>query len=283
MNYRQTRFDPDACAEYAALFRRCFPAATHFSTGYLEWLYAGNPAGHVVGFDAYDGDRLAAHYVCVPADVELHGSRARALLSLNTATDPDYQGKGLFTRLATMTYEVGAAEGFGSVFGVANASSTPGFVRKLGFRLVAPLEARLGFGALSPDWARVAGTVAFRRVWDEKLIRWRLGNPANPVTHWTSRRGTHCFSAATTYPLIRAYAEVQSDMSAVAASHRRSGPLRLFLGTFPEGSCSYRTYAPIPRRLRASPLNFIFRNLTHTGDAPSPGNVLFSFIDFDAY
>jgi len=205
------------------------------------------------------------------------------LLSLNTATDPDYQGKGLFTRLASMTYDLGAAEGFSCVFGVANANSTPGFIRKLGFLLVAPLEARLGFGSLSPDWQRVAGAAAFRRMWDSKLLDWRLGNPANPLSHWVDRRGTHRLSAATTYPLIRAYAEIRSDMDSVATLPHGSGQLRLFLGMFPDGACTYRTYVPIPRRLRASPLNFIFRNLAQSGDAPAPEDVLFSFLDFDAY
>lgn len=265
------------------LFHRCFPTATHFSAEYLQWLYAENPAGRVVGFDAYDGDRLAAHYVCVPADIDLHGKRARALLSLNTATDPDYQGKGLFTRLASMTYDLGAADGFSCVFGVANANSTPGFIRKLGFLLVAPLEARLGVGSLAPNWQRVAGTTAFRRVWDAKLLDWRLKNPANPVRHLVGRHGTHCLSAATTYPLIRAYAEIRSDIDSVAPSRGGSGPLRLFLGMFPDGACSYGTYVRIPNRLRASPLNFIFRSFAQIRDAPVAEEVLFSFLDFDAY
>src|SRR5215467_4083405 len=71
---------------------------------YLQWLYRDNPCGHVVGFNAYAGDELAAHYATIPVEATLDGAPARGLLSLNTATHPTHQGKGLFTRLAERTY-----------------------------------------------------------------------------------------------------------------------------------------------------------------------------------
>ena len=111
-------------SQYQALFASCFPDATHLDAQYLSWLYGDNPAGPVIGFDAWDGDVLAAHYVCVPAAAMLHGKPSRVLLSLNTATAPSHQGKGLFTKLANATYDRGAELGFDAVYGVANANSS---------------------------------------------------------------------------------------------------------------------------------------------------------------
>jgi len=113
----------------AALMRSVHGDGTRLTEGYLRWQYIDNPDGLVVGFNAWDGDVLAAHYACMPVMME----GERWLWSLNTATHPDYRGQGLFPRLAEMTYERGKQEGFAAVIGVANAMSASGFVRKLGF------------------------------------------------------------------------------------------------------------------------------------------------------
>jgi hypothetical protein len=77
-----------------------FAQAAHLDAAYLHWLYAANPAGHVHGVEAREGDRLAAHDACIPVPVRLRGEPVRALPPLGTATDRDIQGRGLFVRLA---------------------------------------------------------------------------------------------------------------------------------------------------------------------------------------
>src|SRR5205814_9366938 len=111
-------------------------ATDTFTADGLAWRYRDNPAGQVVGADAWDGARLAAHYVTCPLEARIDGAVVKGLLSLNTATHPDYQGRGLFTTLAEAAYAQGAAAGYGFVIGVANAYSTPGFVRRLAFQHV---------------------------------------------------------------------------------------------------------------------------------------------------
>ena len=131
----------------------------------------------MVGYNAWEAGRLAAHYACVPAHVHALGAPRRALLSLNTATHPEFQGRGLFTKLADHTYAAAAASGFELVYGAANASSTPGFVRKLGFQLVAPLDSRIGAGRLGRiDWPRAQAQAAFARSWSEPELAWRMAN-----------------------------------------------------------------------------------------------------------
>jgi GNAT superfamily N-acetyltransferase len=169
MTFSPVRTDDAALAQYGALFAACFPGANKYTPQYLKWQYADNPDGPVVGFDAWDGERLAAHYVCVPARARVAGEDVRVLLSLNTATHPDYQGKGLFTKLAAMTYNAGAEQGFDAVYGVANANSTPGFLRKLDFQLVRPLEARVGIGGIGNG--KAAGRpAAFERLWSDAAL-----------------------------------------------------------------------------------------------------------------
>ncbi|WP_353190265.1 GNAT family N-acetyltransferase [Pandoraea pnomenusa] len=271
--------------QYRALFADCFPGVEKFKhPEFLTWLYVDNPDGHVVGFDAFDGERLIAHYACIPASLRLRGNVVRALLSLNTATHPDFQGKGLFSRLADMTYRHGADLGFDCVYGVANANSTPGFVRKLGFQLVQPLEARVGFGSLGIDFSAVARDAEFERIWRPESIGWRQANPTNPIRSW-STRGRRCFESDAAGRLVSAYAELPaSDTPQIYTGARAlQSPGRVYLGLVPEGACAFRTYLPIPSRLRPAPLNLIYRSLAKDGDQVSRGAIQFTYMDFDAY
>mgnify|MGYP006270258271 CR=1 FL=1 len=83
---------PRSIEQASALLTTVFGAKASFTAEYLRWLYAENPAGPVVGFNAFAEDALAAHYVTVPVAATLEGRAARGLLSLNTATHPGQDG-----------------------------------------------------------------------------------------------------------------------------------------------------------------------------------------------
>jgi GNAT superfamily N-acetyltransferase len=284
MRYAPVQHDDATLARYGDLFTACFPGTSKFTPAYLAWLYVANPDGQAVGYDAWDGERLAAHYVCIPARAWVEGRQVPVLLSLNTATHPDYQGKGLFTKLAAMTFDAGAAQGFDGVYGVANANSTPGFVRKLGFQLVRQLEARIGLGRLrhgpQPDGAELS----FERCWSAAALRWRCANPHNPV--WSRERGAlRQFHAAAFGARLPAYAELPAAALALAAPAAAPplSPLRLFIGLAPDAASNYWNYANIPMRLRPSPLNLIYRSFAPRVAGLDPARIQFSFLDFDAY
>jgi GNAT superfamily N-acetyltransferase len=283
LRYAPVQLDAATLATYGALFTACFPMTDKFTPGYLQWLYVGNPDGRAVGFDAWDGERLAAHYVCIPARAWVEGVDVPVLLSLNTATHPDYQGKGLFTKLAAMTFEAGAAQGYDGVYGVANANSTPGFVRKLGFQLVRPLEARIGLGPLRHGPRAPSSQLSFERSWSAEALRWRCANPHNPVFMRNSG-GKLRFHAAAAGHKLPAYAELEAAGIALPAQEGPLlSPLRLFIGLAPDASSSYWNYASIPMRLRPSPLNLIYRSFAPRVSALDPARIAFSFLDFDAY
>ena len=281
MNFAPVQYDQEHLARYSALFGACFPGVGKFTPDYLAWLYLANPDGKAVGFDAWDGERLAAHYVCVPARAWVEGREVPVLLSLNTATHPDYQGKGLFTKLAAMSFEAGMAAGYDGVYGVANANSTPGFVRKLGFQLVRPLEARVGLGALRHAPKAPARELSFERSWSEAALEWRCANPHNPV--WQRARGGRTqFYAAAFGRHLPAYAELERQAAPQALAPALS-PLRLFIGLAPDAGSRYGNYLGIPMRLRPSPLNLIYRSFSERVARLDPSRIQFSFLDFDAY
>lgn len=283
MRYTPIEFDDKALAGYSDLFAACFPDAKKFTRDYLDWLYVRNPDGRAFGFDAWESDVLAAHYVCIPVQARINGGLARVLLSLNTATHPRFQGRGLFTKLAAMTYDAAASAGYAGVYGVANANSTPGFVRKLGFQLVRPLEALVGIGRIRKGHDVASPAPAFERVWNDATLEWRCTSPTNPILR--HRRGDIWqFHAPAFGSWVNAYAELRlaSDV-ALASTRAPVSPVHLYLGLMPNTESRAFGYVDIPKRLRPSPLNLIYRPLSLSDVQLDPVRIHFSFLDFDAY
>ena len=183
-----------------------------------------------------------------------------------------------------MTYDNAANLHFDMVYGIANANSTPGFVQKLGFQLVAPLEARIGIGRLPiTDKEEVFHSDVFQKFWDFPGITWRLGNPAIMVYVTKFADGTRGFHAATGIPFLRAYAECFLDFPVTGSRSISIITPRLFIGLLPGRSFRCTRYQSIPKCFKPSPLNLIYRNLQNGGAMLEAHSVLLSFLDFDAY
>jgi GNAT superfamily N-acetyltransferase len=279
---RRLALDDAGIGAVSALLRSVWPHEPKFQPAYLKWLYVDNPAGRAIGFNAYRGDELVAHYVTVPWDGALAGRPLRGVLSLNTATHPAHQGKGLFTKLAEATYAAAAAEGVAFVIGVANANSTPGFTRKLGFHLLAPLDVRVGVGRCPRD-ERHSST--FARSWSPALLAWRIAAPGARYTSavWGGGRSVE---AATTYPGMRAVlAAFQDPRLAEVCATLPEAPARarVWMGMNASAYSWPGLYVRVPDRARPSPLNLIFRRLDAQGVVPEREALKFEAVDFDAY
>lgn len=275
---------PGELAATADLMHTVFPRGMQMPPDYLRWQYQANPAGQAVGFNAFAGRELAAHYVTLPLVAQLEGRLRKGLMSLNTATHPSHQGKGLFTRLAEATYADAARRGYEFVVGVANANSTPGFVRKLGFQLVSPLAVHLGLGH---GRARGTDRPGFRIHWDEELLRWRLASPIR--TYWISthaRRGVTAIETRSRYPGIRAVlAEVDQELMRGFAERppQRAYPLRLWMGLHQTPTGPPLASLRMPEWAKPYPLNLIFRALDPKLALLDPAQVSFQTLDFDLY
>jgi hypothetical protein len=282
MKIAPVQLDSIGISRYSKLLKICFPDRPSnngkFSEESLIWLYTQNPDGLAIGFDAFDEGQLVAHYVCIPTTIKGKEGTVKALLSLNTATLPKYEGKGLFTKLARATFATASQQGFSCVYGVSNHKSTPGFVNKLGFHLVAPLEARIGIGQIYPS--NPNKTIQFQRSWNTESLNWRCSNPANPITS-CQHSSSSVFFARTSYPFIEVYDEQWGRDFSTHTIVAHKFKIKLILGLFPEGVSS--TFFRIPNFLRPSPLNFIFKSLDPAMITPERYSVQFSFLDFDAY
>jgi GNAT superfamily N-acetyltransferase len=296
----------------AALLRRVFPDATRIARpDYLSWLYEDSPFGRVIEANLDDEKGRAGHYAVVPVDLVSDGSACAGALSLNTAVDERARGGGVFVRLATEAIEAAQQQGVQLVVGVANANSTPGFVRRLSFAVVGPLPATVllplpgGRHCVRSAWANedafAPGGVAdgieqllapsshgLARGWTPETLRWRLRSPGS---RYALHRSEHALAvstadrskAAPVAMLLKVFATAPpsaAERAAIvrAACRAHRAPLAIHVGL--NDMVEFRGLA-LPERLRSSPLNLIVRRLE---GAPAGSAVArFEFLDFDAY
>lgn len=269
---KRTKSTPEASAEYAQFLGDVFDNDQLFTAEYIDWLYRQNPQGPVVGFDAIFEGEVVAHYVTIPVSAKIDGQVEKGLLSLNTATSPEHTGKGLFTKLATATYQAGADEGYKFVVGVANQNSTHGFVKKLGFELVRPLDARIGF--MGPY--KATKDADFKMHWDEASLQWRLNKPS--ANYWAEETG---YFAKTPYPLTRVFLGSGSSKASNSSFKKAFALFDLEIGLSEEGRSGLSF--EIPKALRPSPLNLIFKDLTESHRSLKDKSIRFQAMDFDAF
>lgn len=271
--------DAATIAAVTALLCEVFPKAG-FTEDFIRWQYAENPDGRVTGFNAFERGSLIAHYAAMPIVAEVNGREERGLLSLNTATHPGHAGRGLFTRLAEATYAHAADNGHGFVVGVANAASTPGFVRKLGFQHLGMLRVLVGVGR---PCGRRSEECRFQRIWDEGRLRWRLSNPNSAYRHRTVREGVSDIIASSGHPMVSAVLGSFHHGMLPESLSAGTSVLSLHIGLDPDWRGFQPLHINIPMRFRPSPLNLIFRDLTGRGRTLDARMVRFRAIDFDAY
>lgn len=272
MDYRieQVKVDDASLQEILQLMLLAFEGhSDKFCPEYLKWQYADNPVGTIMGFNAYKGEELAAHYVAMPIYMNINGQKTLGLLSLNTATHPNHQGKRLFTTLADRTYQYAAENGYKFVIGVANANSTHGFLKHLGFKLIGPLTFKVGLGMKL--YQRTDYT--FTRYWDKEILDWRLKNPSMEYY----KNGDMIVS-----PIKPGFKKlVCHDKDSLASLKKLHGrPFNLYIGF--GADLSKGCYCGIPKFIEHSPFNLIFRDLSG-GSLPevTKDNILFELIDFD--
>jgi GNAT superfamily N-acetyltransferase len=269
MEIRPLGLTTEELQQTAFLLKHVF-GKSHFTANYLKWQYLDNPRGRAIGYNAFFGAEQVAHYTVQPAIFLFNGKEVKGALSLNTVTHPDHQGKGLFRYLADATYNAAREAGARFIIGVANKNSTHGFVNKLGFSLLGPLEAKIGMGLPK----ETSMNAEFKRSYSEDDLKWRLSAPGNRYY-----RSKGFLFSPSGMPFL--HAVIGKAKSNVNVEEKSFLPLfKLHIGLDCEFSFSG---FPIPEKLKPSPLNLIYKDLTGSDTMPEVGKIKFNLLDFDAY
>jgi GNAT superfamily N-acetyltransferase len=271
--FSKTGVSPEKIQTYSKLLSAVFPETDKYTPAFLNWQYNQNPSGKVIGYDAYFNDELIAHYVALPAVYIYEGEKVKGLLALNVATREDHRGKGLFTRLAAMTYAYGEESGFRFVTGVANQNTSDGYIKRLGFKIVAPLDVHIFSGRLK------AGRKLdeyFREEWTEEKRNWRLKNPE--AVYY--RNGNCVLSKTHIGPIHAILSERQEFTGAQLPS--KTSLLKMAIGLNLSNS-ERALKISLPDRFKPSPLHLIFKTLGDFKMEVDRNNTFFELMDFDAY
>lgn len=132
--YRFERLEEKHYADIVAIMKAAFGSAfgVNFFKKKQQTDYLGKKH---LGFIAYSNtNEPASFYGVYPYRMEYDGKTYLAAQSGDTMTDPKHAGKGLFTSLARLTYNLAREEGIQFIFGFPNKNSYPGFIRKLNWK-----------------------------------------------------------------------------------------------------------------------------------------------------
>ncbi len=131
--------------------------------GFYRWKHYENPFGESPTWVAEADGRIVGLRVFMRWRFDLDGRIVQAVRAVDTTTDPEYRGKGLFTALTLGALPELRAEGIDMVFNTPNTLSRPGYL-KMGWQDV---------GTLPP----VLRPVAVRKL--PAILRSRV-----PADHW---------------------------------------------------------------------------------------------------
>lgn len=136
------------------------------TTELVRWFHVDNPLKeNVVDFAVVDneenGRTIAAIYAVFPVVFNIFGTIVKAVQSIDTLTDVNYRGKGLFIKLAKDVYLRAKTENYELVYGFPNGSSASGFFKKLDWIkigevpfIIKPLRSKYFSKIVTKKWDR---------------------------------------------------------------------------------------------------------------------------------
>jgi hypothetical protein len=130
-DYTFKRLTKDLIIDLYWLFKASSKSLTSYKK--FEKKYNTDFAGlSYIGYLAYDtNNKPAAFYGVLPLRALIGDRKILIAQSADTLTHPAHRRKGLFIKLALMTYDLSKEEGMHFLFGIPNENSYPGFVKNL--------------------------------------------------------------------------------------------------------------------------------------------------------
>lgn len=163
------------------------------SVEFWNWKHLQNPFGESPVLLACEADEIIGVRAFLRWEYREGNQKYQALRAVDTAVHPNYQGKGLFTKLTTQLIDEVKKEGFDLIFNTPNEKSLPGYLKmgwekwgKLPLKVKLKVPNKSEKASKTKDWEEIAGLIA--RL--ENSTPWTEGVRTSLVTgyiHWRYR------------------------------------------------------------------------------------------------
>ena len=281
---RPLDMSPSGIETTCELLRAVYPHAPYMTPRYLDSLYFGNPLGPTFGISAWLDRRLVAHYLMIPIKARIFGEEELGIWPFQLATHPEYQGKGLFSRINEAAMDECRERGFGYLSGVGNDQSSPIFVKKWNFQAVGQLDVKVGVGLVPRRRESRRSDIQFVRLWDAAGLAWRLRLAERPYrVRYRQDEGT-IFADTGRFGIRAQLGSYPSSwLPADLPPLTTKNPLRVWMGLDPTRAWRGSLYRDLPTRVRPSPLILLFKDLTDRQREFDLARVQYDAFDFDPY
>ena len=139
---RMSRADVPAVLQLLTTTMAGGPTGTR-SEDFFHWKHTRNHFGASPGLLAFDGDLLVGLRLFMRWQLRFGDRPLSAVRAVDTATHPDYQRRGIFSRLTlSLLEELDRTEDLHLVFNTPNADSLPGY-RRMGWQDVGLVPIRI--------------------------------------------------------------------------------------------------------------------------------------------
>jgi len=96
---------------------------------YWDWKHIQNPFGKSLVLVAEAGNQLVGVRAFMQWRFNYQGVTLKALRAVDTATHPEWQGKGIFKKLTLNLVKVAKDQGFDFIYNTPNSKSKPGYLK----------------------------------------------------------------------------------------------------------------------------------------------------------
>ena len=182
---------------------------------FFRWKHRLKPFGSSPGLVAVHGGRIVGVRLFMRWALQADGQPVKALRAVDTATDPAFQGKGIFRSLTLgLLDQLDASGEVDLVFNTPNASSRPGYL-KMGWQPVGTLPVRL------------APVRPLRFLRGGRAASGATAGAKKPAATATGKALPSCPLPSAVSVLAERHREVEELVAAGASTHRFHTPLSM--------------------------------------------------------
>jgi GNAT superfamily N-acetyltransferase len=142
------------------------------SEEFWRWKHQHNPFGPSLVLLAFDDELLIGLRAFMRWDWHMDDQVFRCLRAVDTATHPEYQGKGVFKKLTLELIDQAKAGGYEFIFNTPNEKSLPGYL-KMGWKTIGNLPVRLKLGVFSALWRHAKTLPSPPRDFELQRVDWQ--------------------------------------------------------------------------------------------------------------